>query len=69
MLENPYDGKVTFKHHAEFQKAAVTIAHTAGVRVIDCYSEWQRLKKEEPKKFTSFMNEWIHPNAEGHIFY
>ena len=67
--DNPYDGKVTFTHYAEFAKASRDIAITLGVPCIDNYTQWQKLKKDDPPKFESYMNDWIHPNEEGHIFY
>lgn len=68
-LPNPYDGKVTFTDYEKFAAAAIETATSLKVRVIDNLSRWQKLKKEQPEKFKSYMYDWIHPNEEGHIFY
>ena len=69
MLENPYDGKVTFTHYPEYEKAALEIAREAGVHVIDNYARWKNIKETHYEKFKTYMSDWIHPNEEGHIFF
>ncbi|MCD6386609.1 SGNH/GDSL hydrolase family protein, partial [Candidatus Sumerlaeota bacterium] len=69
ILDNPYNGKVTFKDYEKYENTAGKVAHQLGVPFIDNFSRWQKLKKEKPETFASYMNDWIHPNHEGHIFY
>lgn len=69
MLDNPYNGKVTFKNYENYEKMAGKVAQELGVPFIDNFSHWRKLKKEKPETFTSYMSDWIHPDEEGHIFY
>ncbi|MCB9875438.1 MAG: DUF2920 family protein [Planctomycetaceae bacterium] len=51
---------------AEFSEAVREVAAELKLPLVDCFSDWQQLRTDEPGRWMLLMSDEIHPNMNGH---
>lgn len=51
---------------AEFSQAVREVATELKLPLVDCFSDWQQLRSDDPARWMLLMSDDIHPNMNGH---